>query len=108
MLSQTIDEVMSRAKRFESLTRATKFSSAFKGTDNIDEVSLMQKRISKYSKSNVEIECSDDYDIDSLIVEDPDEYKVEINLENDNELGLPFFKSVMAKLDENYQAKAVL
>ena len=30
MLSQTIDEIMSRAKKFEHTTRATKFSSVFK------------------------------------------------------------------------------
>ncbi len=105
MLSQTLDEIMTKAKRFEHITRATKFSSVFKTTDEQDE-QLMQKRISKYSakvQSNVQEE---NWEVENLIVEDPDEVKFDIEFKHSEGERKPFFKAISLKLSKKLQYQA--
>ena len=107
MLTQTIDEIMSRTKKFENLTRATKFSKVFKNnTDKQNDEYLMQKRISRYSKKETPVEIEQDWDSEDLIVEDPDEIKIDIEFKHTEGNKKPFFKSIGAKLSNKIQYQA--
>lgn len=107
MLSQTIDEIMARAKKFEHTTRATKFSSVFKtAAQTPKEEYKMQKRISRYSKKDKIAELEQDWLMEDLIVEDPDEIKVDISYESSDGERKPFFKSLGAKLSNKLQYQA--
>ena len=107
MLSQTIDEIMSRAKKFEDTTRATKFSSVFKTAPQMPkEEYKMQKRISRYSRKNKNVAIEQDWVMEDLIVEDPDEIKVDISYASSEGERKPFFKSLGMKLSNKLQYQA--
>ena len=105
MLSQTLDEIMTKAKRFEHITRATKYSSVFKTTDEQDE-QLMQKRISKYS-TNVKLNnLEENWIAEDLIVEDPDEIKINVEFKHSEGERKPFFRAISSKLSKKLQCQA--
>ena len=104
MLIQTLEETMAKAQKHERVTRATKFGSAFKNitTDKkLQDEIIMRKKIDEYTQKGYrsfdKIEPKEE-----IIVENPNEIVVNIDISNKNSLGLPFFKSITAKLNKIY------
>lgn len=96
--TNNIDKAMRKAKRIERLTRATKFSSVFKG--------LASGKISKEDFASSSVDNQKEIFVDNLdvasdfIVENPAEKKFDLVFKNSSEL--PFFKSVDLKLKQMY------
>ncbi|MDY6310954.1 MAG: hypothetical protein SPL73_03630 [Cyanobacteriota bacterium] len=104
MLTNTLDETMSKAMKYENLTRASKFGTVYQNkTNNIDENELlMLQKISKYvkpQKPTTEIED----EISEYIVEKPEQKSKIFDFENRHKTGLPFFRSIEVKLGETFE-----
>ena len=86
MLIQTLEETMAKAQKHERVTRATKFGSAFKNitTDkNLQDEIIMRKKIDEYTQKGYrsfdKIEPKEE-----IIVENPNEIVVNIDISNKN------------------------
>ncbi|MBP3820172.1 hypothetical protein J6G99_00835 [bacterium] len=102
MLNDTIDNAMVRAQKFERHNRTVRFSSnVFKNMarDNSVEVEIMKRKLSEYIKQQ-EPEVQSD-EISEYIKEDPDSISVDVKI-NSEPMGLPFFRSIRAKLQQVY------
>lgn len=101
MLKDTLDDIMSRAQKYEIHTKTTRFSNVFKNLTQGKELEndQMQEKLTEYVTN--EIAASQEKDEDSFIVENPDTVEVEIKYNNEPS-DLPFFRSIMTKLDRIY------
>ncbi len=103
MLTQTLDESMAKAQKYEHTTRSAKFGSIFKAVaQNKDIQDEMRKKIDQYTKEGYR---SFDKQVEKekeLIVENPNEIMINIDISDKNSLGLPFFKSISTKLNKIY------
>jgi hypothetical protein len=84
------------------LTKASKFSNVFKNiTKNKDfQNEIMHAKLDKYIKKGIDTsEAIKEslYDYENFIVEDPNEFQVEVSFNSEN-IGVPFFKSLYSKL----------
>lgn len=102
MISKTLDETMEKAKKFENLTKASKFSSLFKGISvekSAEKEFEMLQKISEYVKEDIQTP-SEDAEILEYITENPDEVAPIFDFNGSVSTGLPFFKSIDYKLSE--------
>ena len=102
MLTETIDNAMERAQKYETYTRTTRFSNIFKNISISKESQeeLLKHKLSQYIKpelSKEEVEEITDEEAD-FIVEDPDAVPVKITFCEDP-TNLPFFRSIQYKLN---------
>ena len=102
MISKTLEESMEKAKKFENLTKASKFGNLFKDIypEKTPEKELeMLQKISDYIKTE-EKPSEEDAEILEYITENPDEIAPIFDFKNTVSTGLPFFKSIDYKLSE--------
>ena len=103
MILRTLEESMEKAKKFENITKAAKYSNLFKGTipEKSPEKEIeMLKKISQYVKDDQIQHSAQDDEILDYITENPDEMNSVLNIKNSVSTGLPFFKSIDYKLSE--------
>ena len=105
MLTETIDNAMERAQKYETYTRTTRFSNIFKNISISKESQekLLKHKLSQYIKAELPQEKAEENadDYVDFIVEDPDAVPVKITLCEDP-TNLPFFKSIQYKLNHIY------
>ena len=106
MLTQTLDESMAKAQKYEHTTRVAKFGNVFKtivkDASSQNEI-IMRKKLDEYTKKGYRSFDKQEEDKEKeFIVENPNEIKVNIDFGNKNSLGLPFFKSISTKLNKIY------
>ena len=101
MLNATLEKTMAKAKNYENLTKASKYSTLYKVNDKKNDLQDMQmyKKIQKYVKKNAPVSDIMNEDISDYIVEDPSRVRVEIDFSSNN-LGIPFFKALQVKLSK--------
>ena len=103
MISKTLDESMEKAKKFENITKASKFGDLFKDIypekSTGREIEMLQK-ISQYVKEEPVLPTQEDEEVLEYITENPDEIAPIFDLKNTVSTGLPFFKSIDYKLSE--------
>lgn len=102
MLSETLDDTMAKAMKYENLTKASKFGSVYRNTrpDNgFENELLMLTKINEYTKKETERNAQDE-EILKYIVDNPEETSSVLDFEDSIKTGLPFFRSVEAKLDK--------
>ena len=107
MLLETLENTMTKAKKYEQITKATKFGNVYcapavESENNLSE-KIMRKKIDKYTKRGYRSFDSDrteevmNEEIDDYIVEDPQEAVFEIAFTHSD---LPFFRSIQQKLNK--------
>lgn len=102
MLNETLDRTMAKAQQHEFLTKASKFSNVFKNItkDKNFQKEIMHAKLDKYIQKGVDTSSAIKeslYDDSNFIVENPDEFQVELSFESESS-GVPFFKSIYNKL----------
>ncbi len=101
MLSQTLDDTMAKAMKFENLTKASKFGDVYKNTkpdNSFENELLMLSKISNYTKQDSQKNTDDE--VLKYIVDNPEDNASVLEFEDSIKTGLPFFRSVEAKLDK--------
>ena len=105
MLTQTLDESMAKAQKYEHTTKAAKFGNVFK-TITIDKTAqdemIMRQKLDQYTQKGYRSFDKKEEKKADFIVEDPNEVVINIDFNNKNSLGLPFFKSISTKLNKIY------
>lgn len=101
MLNETLDRSMAKAQRHEILTKASKFSNLFKNItkDKSFQDEIMHSKLDKYIQKGIDTSTAIKeslYAYDEYIVENPDEFQVEVNFGQPSDV--PFFKSLYNKL----------
>lgn len=102
MISKTLDESMAKAKKFENITKASKFGDLFKDIypeKSAEKEFEMLQKISEYVKKEEE-PSFEDAEVLEYITENPDEIAPIFDFNSSVSTGLPFFKSIDYKLSE--------
>lgn len=102
MILKTLDESMAKAKKYENITKASKFGDLFKDIypeKSAEKEFEMLQKISGYVKKEEEPSI-EDAEILEYITENPDEIAPIFDFKGSVSTGLPFFKSIDYKLSE--------
>ena len=87
MLTQTLDETMAKAKKYEHTTKAAKFGNIFKAIaidKTAQEEMIMRQKLDQYTQKGYRSFDKKEEKKSDLIVEDPNEVVINIDFSNKN------------------------
>lgn len=99
MLIKSLDDSMEKARRFERITRATRFvnNGNEEKEKNPEKEFMMLQKIAQYSKEETDIEELNSIEI---VDEQENEEVPAIMFKGNTSCSLPFFRSIQFKLSE--------